>query len=250
MKTIHAVIIDSEKNSITILSQMLLKHCPEVTIEATATIIAEGEKLILKHQPNLIIVAIEMHEGNDFQLFDHLLPHHYSIIFTTKNRSCTFFPDLVYDAIHFLLKPFDADHLTSIIHKVTHLINDQKDAELIAIAAEELHHANLPVKRVFLNSTDIITVIQVANIMYISSNNHCTFIHLVDDTKETSTHTLHYWVTLLRNNGFIQIHNSTLLNPDYIKQYNKGRGGSILLINNTKLDVSENGFKELKMILI
>ena len=250
MKTIHAVIIDSEKKSITTLSQMLLKHCPEVTIEATATTIEEGEKLILKHQPNLIIIAIEMHEGNDFQLFDHLLPHHYSIIFTTKTRSCTVFPDLVYDAIHFLLKPFDADHLTSIIHKVTHLINDQKDAELIAIAAEELHQANMPLKRILINTSDKKILLLVANIMYISSDNHCTFIHLVDKTKETTTQPLHHWVTLLRNNGFIQIHNGTLLNPDYIKQYNKGRGGSIQLINDTKLAVSENGYKELKKILI
>ncbi len=244
MKTIHAVIIDREQNSINTLLQMLIKHCTKVNIVATANSIPEGESLILLHKPNLIIVAIEMHEGNEFQLFDHLLPNHYSIIFTSTKRASTIFPNLEYNAFHYLLKPFDDVHLSKAIYKVELFINEQKKA----IAANDLQKSTLPIKQIYLHSTNTIKAIWVSDIMYIKTLNHCTEIYTEKNEKNTSNKTLHHWIALFINNGFIKINNGCLLNPLFIDQYNKGRGGTIQLKNNTKLEVSEAGWKELKKL--
>ena len=45
-------------------------------------------------------------------------------------------------------------------------------------------------------------------------------------------------ITLLTNYGFYRIHQSFLINLRYVKEYIKGEGGEVIMINEDRLDVS------------
>ena len=56
----NAVIIDDEKNGRDLLSSMLITHCKEVVIVATAASALEGIKAIQKHSPDLVFLDIQI----------------------------------------------------------------------------------------------------------------------------------------------------------------------------------------------
>jgi len=50
--------------------------------------------------------------------------------------------------------------------------------------------------------------------------------------------TLKEFEDMLSDHNFFRIHNSHLINMDYIKIYHKGKGGYVTLNDNTSLEVS------------
>jgi len=50
--------------------------------------------------------------------------------------------------------------------------------------------------------------------------------------------TLKEFEELLSDQDFFRVHNSDLINLDFIKSYSKGKGGSVLLQDGTELEVS------------
>ncbi len=62
---------------------MLNRHCPEVQIVATALNATEGRRIILLHQPDLVLLDIEMPEKNGFDLLKTLPQYDFEVIFVT-----------------------------------------------------------------------------------------------------------------------------------------------------------------------
>ena len=238
MKKINTVIIDSDNQFIAAITKMLKADFPEIDIVASATTITEGERLIHLHQPDLIIIDIDMHKGDDFQLFDNLLPNHYHIIFTSFTKN-VFIGVTHYTPIDYLLKPIDKDALNKAINTLNAKMKEEINIESIVNAAGQLLIKSLPIKIIYLISNGNIKFLKTDEIMYFSTLNDAVVIHMMNGQEQVSTKTLIYYEILLSNNYFIRIHNNTLVNPQFIDQYNKGNDCHILLINKTNLPVSE-----------
>ena len=67
-----AIIIDDEQHCRNVIERILEKHCPEITIVAMANDGIEGLKAILKHQPDVVFLDIEMPRMNGFQMLESL----------------------------------------------------------------------------------------------------------------------------------------------------------------------------------
>ncbi|MFK7983708.1 MAG: LytR/AlgR family response regulator transcription factor [Saprospiraceae bacterium] len=67
--------------------------------------------------------------------------------------------------------------------------------------------------------------------------NYTRFI-LKTGEKLMASKTLKKYENLLTNYGFYRIHQSSLINLRYVKEYIKGEGGEVVMINNDQLDVS------------
>mgnify|MGYP001548313663 CR=1 FL=1 len=57
---INAVIIDDEPINISNLEQLLKVHCQDINVLKTASNALEGEKIILKNKPDLVVLDIQM----------------------------------------------------------------------------------------------------------------------------------------------------------------------------------------------
>ena len=56
--------------------------------------------------------------------------------------------------------------------------------------------------------------------------------------------TLKEFEELLTGHSFFRIHNSHLINLAFIKSYNKGKGGSVVLTDGTEIEVSSRRKEE------
>ena len=81
--------------------------------------------------------------------------------------------------------------------------------------------------------------VKIHDIIYCKSDSNYTHVITVDKTYIVSK-TLKYIQEALPKDGFLRIHNSYLVNVDYIKEYTRKDGGYVLLNNGTSLRVSNS----------
>ena len=79
--------------------------------------------------------------------------------------------------------------------------------------------------------------IQVADIVFCESDNNYSHIHLKDGKKVLVSKTLKYLETKLSIYPFVRIHKQHIINLRYLKQYIKGEGGQVELMDGTWLNV-------------
>jgi len=65
-----------------------------------------------------------------------------------------------------------------------------------------------------------------------------TIIFLRDKQKITVAKTLKEFEELLIDHNFFRVHNSHLINLFHIKSYNKGKGGTVVMTDNSEVEVS------------
>src|ERR1051325_7325561 len=80
---VKSIIVDDELNNIDNLFQLLQKHCPEVTVVATASNAEEGINSIQQYRPDLVFLDIQMPGKNGFDLLQSLTRYAFEVIFVT-----------------------------------------------------------------------------------------------------------------------------------------------------------------------
>ncbi len=103
---IKSVIIEDEKKSAEVLSQLLQKNCPEVTIAGRAENVKEGIELIRTLKPELIFLDIMMPDGSGFDVLEKLSDLKFDVIFTTATDKFAV-KGIKYSALDYLIKPID-----------------------------------------------------------------------------------------------------------------------------------------------
>ena len=69
--------------------------------------------------------------------------------------------------------------------------------------------------------------------------NHTNFF-FADKTKVNSSHTLKYYELQLIGKGFMRVHQSHIININYVKRYLKGEGGIVIMEDSSQIDVSRS----------
>src|SRR3546814_3070386 len=82
----RAVLIDDEISNLENLRTLLEKHCPQVTIIATAQRVSDAVDAIEKYLPNLVFLDIQMGEKTGFNVLK-LLPSRRSEEHTSELQS-------------------------------------------------------------------------------------------------------------------------------------------------------------------
>ena len=100
-------------------------------------------------------------------------------------------------------------------------------------------------KRIIINSLERIDVIKADQIMYINScGKYSTFV-LSDKRKITSSMNLGSYLDDLPEEMFVRIHNSYVININYIQYIEKGENWDLILTDSTKIPISRRKKEEL-----
>ena len=94
-------------------------------------------------------------------------------------------------------------------------------------------------------------IIEIDQIIRCEADRNYTFIHVIDIIKPYLVcKNLKELEKALSPNGFLRVHNSHLINPVYIKKILRADGGSIKMIDSTKIRVSKNKVFTIENLLI
>jgi len=237
MKKLNTIIVDDEQDSRTILRNYLGKYCPDVHIVEDCTNIQEAQKAIEAHAPDLVFLDIEMPYGNAFDLLENLEEVNFEIIFITAfsqyaveafNRS----------AVHYMLKPLDIDELIEAVAKAKTRIQNNAQINHAHLLLENLASEKNQKQKIALPLLDGFEVVRLTDILYCEANDNFTQFYFVNGSKSLICRQLKFYENNLKALGFCRVHRSYLINLDYVKRYIKGKGGTVILENDTEIQVS------------
>jgi two-component system LytT family response regulator len=81
--------------------------------------------------------------------------------------------------------------------------------------------------------------INLNDILWCKSDGMYTTFYLSNKSKVISSRNLGMFEDQLTQNNFFRIHHSIMINMRWVKQYVKGKGGSVVLADGMKLQVSQ-----------
>ena len=87
--------------------------------------------------------------------------------------------------------------------------------------------------------------VEIANIVRCEADNNYTHVFLENREKMLISKTLKEFEELLKDHGFIRLHQSHLINSSYIKSYQKSDGGYITMNDGTIIPISRTKKNEI-----
>lgn len=230
---LKAVIIDDVKEAREALLKDISEYCPEIEIIGQADGVVSGAKLIKTEKPDLVFLDIQMNDGSGFDLLEVLGDINFKVIFTTASDAFAV-KAFKYSAVDYLLKPVDADELVKAVGKVEE--GTHKDS--VSLLLENSKQNNKPFRKLALNTLDKLHIVNISDIVRCESDVNYTQFFFADKSKLLVTKTLKDFEELLSEHQFVRVHQSHLVNSNYIKEFVKGDGGYLVMTDGTSVPVS------------
>lgn len=247
---IRAVYIDDELHCLERLSRLLLPYNTDtIQLVGMAQSVDEGICLIEREKPDLVFLDVQIHQQTGFDLLQQIRPVTFDVIFTTAFEQYAV-QAFKFSAIDYLLKPVDPDDLRQALAKLAPKQSITSKLSQIDTLLYNLQQRQESAKRICVSTSTGYTFVDVKDIIRCQSDINYTTIFLNDKTKIVASKTLKEFEEVLRDADFFRVHNSHLINLAYLKSYHKGKGGSVIMVDNTEIDVSTRRKDEfLKRIL-
>lgn len=226
---IRAVIIDDIPEAVAVLKSDLENYCVNIEVVGSADGVVSGAKLIKELKPELVFLDIQMKDGSGFDLLEILNDVNFKLIFTTASDEYAV-KAFKFSAVDYLLKPIDPDELMDAVSRVE---GQDKPAERIDLLKENF----VKTKRIALNTLEKIHIVNIEEILRCESNINYTMFYFTDGTKLLVTKTLKEFDNLLSGHHFIRVHQSHLINTNFIKEFLKS-AGEIVMKDGTRVPVS------------
>lgn len=233
---IRAIIIDDEPDAINALRLILNEYCRNVEIVAIASSALEGIKEINNKKPDLVFLDVEMPHGSGFDVLDGIADRNVKVIFTTAYNHYAI-KAIKYNAIDYLLKPLDIDEVIEACEKIEkstespHELNSKYISLLESVKINQQKKVAFPTNDgiEFINANDIIRAEADGSYTKISlTNNRILYVSkILKDVED-----------IIEDSKFFRVHNSHIVNIDYIMRYINRDGGYIQTIDSAQIPLS------------
>lgn len=234
---LKAVIVDDELASRETLRNYLSKYCEDVLVVGEADSLKTALTLIPALRPDVVFLDIEMPFGNAFDLLEQLSEITFETIFVTAYSHYAI-QALNCSAAYYILKPIDIDELVLAVDKVKANKESNKPNLHTQILIDNIHLANKQLYKLVLPILDGFEVVEVKDIVRCEANDNFTAFFFVDGKQALICRTLKFYENILTEMGFMRVHKSHLINLQYVKRYRKGKGGSVVMTDNSEIDVA------------
>ncbi len=236
----RAIIIDDEQDSRETIYRYIGDLFPDITVVGEAENVNKGAMLTNRVKPDLVFLDINMPDGTGFELLQKIDDIDLSVIFITAFDHYAIKAFKV-SAVDYLLKPVDPEMLKLSIEKfrkkteqsttkarLAQLLKDRGDFEKIA-----------------LPTTDGYQFIEIKEIVHCVSEGSYTWFYTDSSKQFLVSRQIGDYEDILRDKGFYRVHQSHLINLNYVKEYKKGEGGNVVLSGNICIDVARRRKKGL-----
>lgn len=242
MKKYTAFIVDDIANARQLLTDEITRNHPELEIVGKASSVVEAAKNLKSISPDILFLDIMLGDGTGFDILEILPKIESKIIFITASDEFAI-KAFKFSAIDYLLKPFSSEELSNAINKAKKQITPKK--EQLSILNNAVKNPSQKPTKLSLHTSDKIQIIEINDIIRCQSDNNYTTFYLNDNTKILVSKTLKYYADILKETGFLRVHQSHLINTNYIKEFIKSDGGYLILDDNSNIPVSVRKRSEL-----
>ncbi len=234
----RVIIVDDEKLARDAIIEIGTRRIPDFEVVAEAASIAEAKQAILKYQPDLLLLDIQLLDGSGFDLLDQFsLPLNFKVIFITayEEYAIKAFKASVLD---YLLKPIDADEFVTSINRAKFQLNLENFNKNLQTFIHLYHGYNSEQKQaIVIHSRSSLICLNHDEILRIEGEGNHANIFLLSGELIRVSRTFNSFEEELKGKGFLQSHKSHLVNIRYIKTFHSSEL-SLLMIDGTRVPVA------------
>lgn len=244
LSNIKAIIIDDERHCRSSLRKQLEWSCPQVEIIAECANASKGEEAIQKLEPELVFLDVEMPDKNGFDLLKSLDDINFEVVFTTAYDGFAI-EAFRANAIDYLLKPIDEDHLIEAVDKVEMRLRNREPDTYIKTILEELISQDSK-RTIPFPTSEGITFINIDDLIRCEAEGSYSYVYYGENERLFISKTLKHIEALCKSRFLVRVHQSHLININKVKQYIKADGGSIVMQDNSRVPLARSKKENLR----
>ncbi|MBP1164707.1 two-component system LytT family response regulator [Chryseobacterium sp. PvR013] len=247
MSRIKSIVVDDEQESRETLLRFLSKYCPDVELIGEAGSVNGAVEVIREMSPELVFLDVNMPVENGFKLFEKISDRNFYTVFVTAYDQYAV-QAFKHHAVDYLLKPIVIHELIITVNRVARLLEDKNKIQQLSAL---LHHIKSPVEpsKIALPTLEGLVYVHTIDIVRLQADDNYTSIFFKGGKKMMISHTLAYFEEALKEQGFVRIHHQHLINLQHVEKYIRGRGGYIIMSDETSLQVSQRKKDEFLRII-
>lgn len=231
------VIVDDEKKAQNSLTKIIEEFCDEVKVVDTAFDVKTGVELIDKIHPDIVFLDIEMPDGTGFNLLEKVEYKDFSLVFCTGHNDFAI-KAFKYNAIDYVLKPPDIEDIMSAVEKAKQDLHLKQKDTAVKHLLSFYHNEDKKNDKIILKTASDIYVVQIQDIFHCESEGSYTTFFTIGNKKITVSKNLKEYETILKSHNFIRIHQSHLINLEYVDRIHKSDGGYAVMKNGKEIPIS------------
>ncbi|MGY4384438.1 two-component system LytT family response regulator [Pedobacter sp. UYP24] len=237
---LNAIIVDDEEFARSSLYFLIQENCDNIHVIGIAKSVAEARTILLNNKTDLVFLDIAMPGENGFELISNVRENNAHIIFTTAYDQYAL-KAIKANALDYLLKPIDIDELKEAVDRAAKYIalsrkGDEKNDNLLNLSQQLSDRSEI--KKISLPNGQGYSLVSLADIIHIEADSNYSIFYLAGGEKITVSKVLKEYEELLPDHQFIRIHKSSIVNLDYLNEYNSKNGLEVTLKNGDRIAVS------------
>lgn len=229
--TYPTILIDDDQLNIDFASQLLKTYCPDLEIVATATNMEDGLAAIVRLQPKILFLDIEIHDRTGFDLLRLVREQtDMEVVMITAHEKYAI-QALREGVTDYLLKPLKVDELMTAVARCRTRMKDSMDARAGKPSAPPREFLSVPNK-------DHVELIPFADIIHLQALGGYTEIVMTGKKKFMSSRSLKENEDSLPLPQFLRIHHSHIINTHHIQRYLRTKSGCFRMSNGDEVPIS------------
>jgi two-component system LytT family response regulator len=238
MNKIKTLLVDDEPRGLSALQKLLEFNCPEIEIVGTSGSADEAKEKIELLKPDLVFLDIAMPEKDGFDLLNEISPISFEIIFVTAHNDFML-QAFRFSAVDYLLKPVEHNLLVDAVKRAAKRIEEKTSGGNLEALLYNMRQKEVgPKMKLCITSIKGFQVVRLSDIIYCEASSNYTNFHFTDKSMICASRPIHEFEEMLEDCHFVRTHKSTLVNLEHVKEYIRGEGGTVVMSNGRKLEVS------------
>lgn len=207
------VLIEDEEPASTRLKKMLNSIYPDLEIlETLVSVKSAIQWFNQNHQPDLIIMDIQLSDGVSFDIFNEV-EIKCPVIFTTAFDQYALQAFKV-NSVDYLLKPVKADELKAALDKYQKLFKEKKSTEVdysVLLSALTKSKGEYQ-KRIVIRYGEIIKTVEIADVAYFYTESKINFLYTFKNQRFSVDHNLDELEHILNPKEYFRINRQFIVN--------------------------------------
>lgn len=247
------LLVDDEENSLKVSEIMIGRHCPNFTIVGKARTIDGAVDLINKHEPDLVLLDIEMTNESGFDLLVKCPPINFEVVFLTAYSEYAL-QAFKASAVDYLLKPLAAVDLVKafalVVEKRLLQGNVERYNKLLDYLEASKQKNQTTHNRIAISNKNGFTFIDVNQIVAVKAEAEYAKITTLDGKKYFYSKSMKVIEEqFLTDEKFFKTHRSHIINTDYIKELVTRNNSAVIMQIGDKIPLARNRKPDLFKLL-
>ncbi len=232
---LKVVVIDDEQGARKAITGIIQKYCKEVQVVGEADGVQSGIEAIAQHQPDLVLLDIQMKDGTGFDLLNRVGKVNFKLVFITAYEAYAI-KAFKYSALDYILKPAGIDDLVTTLQHVKASIQVEELQRKIDVLINNYEHE--VDRKIVLKTTDAMHVVKVKDIIRCEAEGNYTSFYFVEGKRLMVSGILKDYEELLDSEQFFRPHQSHLINVNHLQRFEKRDGGFVIMNGGHEVPVS------------